>query len=770
MSSSRFVVGFVAGAAASLSLVYVLSYCYGKQEEARSSDDEGGRAVADDPHGDDGKSKGMIHLPSALSVEKLLHSGGSSGTDKNGSFFSDLIHELWDHIDVFLSSMIRETVEPTLSTTLPAPLSSLRFTKLSLGQAPIRLENVVVAHHSDQRCDVKSPRLSRSDSPVPVKVYMDVAWHARCDIRLEGSMGITMGVEEISLHGKLACLVHPMSASPIVSAVNVSFVNVPTIDLNFTGLAAVADVQMIKCKVIQNVQQSMADVMVLPNSMVVRVDPAARFVDLYNPPQGILHSTLVSGKGFQVEKRLMFGRDDVVDVYCVLSLGSKTWTSATVDNCLSPTWNETVDFLYHDPEQILTIHAWDRDQGALDSDDHLGVAFVKVNEALSASHRAMHVELVKSATDATKTGIVLTVQFESVALTSECSSVTTSTLEPNRIRGILEILVVGARDLPIPKSSASTYVKVKVGAQEFVTCTVADAPGVDANNPQYDGGFVVAPQSPDDVKGDVVLTVYNEQVAIGSHSVPIRSLLDLADPSTTQSVPLGKSGGTLEFCAWIRGTNVAHGGGKNSDESRLLLPSANQSPVPSPNRPSRAPSNDTSASTNTAEPTRQSPSSASTIPKSIITRKQSIGKVRVTAVKGFGFKPHRGFFRRVDVPSVYCQLSVDGASDNDERAPNPWRSKAIRNSVNPEWDESSVLPFYDEHDVITICVCDEDRSHLADDGDDVIGSGRISIRTAVEYCSSSSSASKKQRRPVDVTISRRGKGTVAFIAIVVERI
>jgi Ca2+-dependent lipid-binding protein len=769
MSSSRFVVGFVAGAAASLSLVYALSYYYGKREEARSSDsyDEGGRAVADDPHGDDGQSKGMIHLPSALSVEKLLHLGGSSGTDKKGSFFSDLIHELWGHIDVFLSSMIRETVEPTLSTTLPAPLSSLRFTKLSLGQVPIRLENVVVAHHSDQRGDAKSPRLSRSDSPAPVKVYMDVAWHARCDIRLEGSMGIAMGVEEISLHGKLACLVHPTSASPIVSAVNVSFVNVPIIDLNFTGLAAVADVQMIKRKVIQSVQQSMADVMVLPNSMVVRVDPAAVFVDMYNPPRGIVRSTLVSGKGFQVEKRLMFGKDDVVDVYCVLSLGSKTWTSTTVDNCLSPTWNETVDFLYHDPEQILTIHAWDRDQGALDSDDHLGVAFVKVKEARSASHGALHVELLKSETDATKTGIVLTLSFEPVALTSEWSSVTTSTLEPNHIRGILEILVVGARDLTIPKSSASTYVKVKVGAQEFVTCTVADAPGVDAINPQYDGGFVVALQSADDVKGDVVLTVYNEQVAIGSHSVPIRSLLDLADPFKARRVPLGKSGGMLEFCAWIRGTNVAHGGGKTPDEPRRLLPPANRSPVPSPNRSSRAPRNAESATANTAEPNRQSPSSVSTIPKSIVTRKLSIGKVRVTVVKGFGFKPHRGFFRRVDVPSVYCQLSVDAANDNDERAPNPWRTKAIRNSVNPEWDESSVLPFYDEHDVITIRVYDDDRSHLGDAGDDVIGSGRISIRTAVAYCSS---ASKNQRRPVDVTISRKGKGTVAFIAIVVERI
>jgi Ca2+-dependent lipid-binding protein len=774
MSSSRFVVGFVAGAAASLSLVYALSYYNAKreddEEELPPRGNESGSGADDDLRGN-GKhsSKGRNHLPSAADLEKLLHLG-SRGTDKSTvSFFSDLIGELWDHIDMFLSSMIRETVEPTLATTLPAPLNSLKFTKLSLGQVPIRLENVAVAHRSHQ----SGEQLRRSDSPAPVKVYMDVAWHARCDIRLEGAMGIALGVEQISLHGKLACLVHPTTASPIVSAVNVSFVNVPTIDLNFTGLAAVADVQMIKRKVIQSVQQSMADVMVLPNSMAVRVDPAARFVDLYNPPRGILRLTLVSGKGFQVERRLMFGKDDVVDVYCVLSLGSKTWTSTTVDNCLNPTWNETVDFLYHDPEQILTIHAWDRDQGALDSDDHLGVVFVKVHEALGASNdEAMHVELFKSASDATKTGIILALSFESVVLTRECSSVATSTVEPNRVRGVLEVLVVGARDLPVSKSSASTYVKVKVGAREFVTCTVADAPGVDALNPQYDGGFVIALQSPEDLNDDVVLTLYNGQRAIGSHSVPIRSLLDVvADPSTVNRAALGKSGGTLEFCAWVRGTKEVYGGKSRPDESRL--PPANRSSAPSPSRQSQAQQSNRSSTASTSEPNLPTPTRTSTIPRSIVTRRQAIGKVRVTVVKGFGFKPHRGFFRRLDVPSVYCQLFVAGASDdegadgNDERGANPWKTNAVRNSVNPVWDESCVLPFFDERDMIAIRVCDEDRAHLGD-GDDWIGDGRMSIRSAVAYCCPNSS--KKQRRPIDVTISRKGKGTVAFIAIVVEKI
>jgi hypothetical protein len=144
----------------------------------------------------------------------------------------------------------------------------------------------------------------------------------------------------------------------------------------------------------------------------------------------------------------------------------------------------------------------------------------------------------------------------------------------------------------------------------------------------------------------------------------------------------------------------------------------------------------------------------------------------VTVFKGFGFKPHRRIFRRADIPDVYCEVhvregGVDGNFSSSEGIPR-WRTKTVRNSVNPVWNESTELPFYDEADVITIGVFDEDTNRpQVDRNDDFLGAGQIAIRAATLKCSSASS-SPTSRLPIDVAITRQGKGTVAFVAILVE--
>lgn len=68
--------------------------------------------------------------------------------------------------------MVKEIVEPILASTLPGPLSSLRFTKVDLGQEPIRISEVDV--HKTQNGGIK--------------LDMDIVWDGKSDIDLEGSL------------------------------------------------------------------------------------------------------------------------------------------------------------------------------------------------------------------------------------------------------------------------------------------------------------------------------------------------------------------------------------------------------------------------------------------------------------------------------------------------------------------------------------------------------------------------------------------------------
>lgn len=69
------------------------------------------------------------------------------------------------------SQIAKDTVEPILASTLPGPLSNLRFVKLDLGNVPARFSNVDVH---------KTP----NDG---IKLDMDLDWESVCDIELDGA-------------------------------------------------------------------------------------------------------------------------------------------------------------------------------------------------------------------------------------------------------------------------------------------------------------------------------------------------------------------------------------------------------------------------------------------------------------------------------------------------------------------------------------------------------------------------------------------------------
>lgn len=448
------------------------------------------------------------------------------------SFLTEIIHQLWKHINVAGSNMIKEIMEPKFKTMMPGPLASLHFTKLDLGPTPMRMDNIVV-HEIKDGC---------------VQFDMDLLWKADCDIQMKADYGVKLGVKSIGLDGRMSILLKPLTDElPIVSAVQYTFINTPELKLEFTGLAQVADLKVIDSTVKQIISETMESMVVLPIRMLYRMDYDCDIREIYRPPIGIVRLTAMKGRGFIIEKRLL-APDDIPDVYLNVTMAGKKWRTSVIMDSLEPEWNETSDFLLSDYDQTVHIHAWDQDLGPLDPDDDLGMAKLTIGEIMLAG-KTKEVELETE--DGKRTGAFVTFHCEILPFTENLENIAADTNEEHYC-GLVSIIVSKAMNIPVEEELAASFVKVGFGNSSFVTSAIKSSPGIDALNPVYDTYFDV-PLTPAIVRNnsDVVFTLMNGTSILGSGKVKFSLLKERMQVSG--QLPIGTDGCTLDVEVKLRG-------------------------------------------------------------------------------------------------------------------------------------------------------------------------------------------------------------------------
>ena len=92
------------------------------------------------------------------------------GDQLSGTFLTDLLAALWERVALASAAKLRAAVEPAFAEALPGPLRSLRFTRVSMGGVPVRLDNVVV----------HDPR-TNADGAECVEFELDVVWDGLMD-------------------------------------------------------------------------------------------------------------------------------------------------------------------------------------------------------------------------------------------------------------------------------------------------------------------------------------------------------------------------------------------------------------------------------------------------------------------------------------------------------------------------------------------------------------------------------------------------------------
>ena len=584
---------------------------------------------------------------------------------------------------------------------------------------PIKLDNVVVHKLADDKSSVQFD--------------LDVIWDGECDIQMRSDYGLQFGVKSVKLSGRMSFLLCPLTeVLPVVSAIQYSFINVPDLELDFTGLAQVADFTIIDKTIRKMILDILSGMMVLPNRMLYKMDLANDYLKTYQPPLGIVNVTAVRGRGFVIERGVI--TDDVPDVYLLTQFGSSPtpWRTKTVWDDLNPVWNESAHFVLSDYDQNIRIHAWDEDKSPLDPDDDLGEAEMTVGDMLVAGGTA-EVELL---IDEEESGAHVTLACEVLPLTTKYLSSFDNPLcaEPNKLCGCLTILVTKAFDIPLKVEKAATFVKVSFAKQEFFTSVVTDYPGLDALNPNYDASFMVPlttdmVESSADITGEIEFNLINDvDTILGTTTIELSELAVHPGNKIQQKRKIGRSGASIQIQVIMYGI----------DMSKASPPIANAEVVAAI---SEAPTT----------PIRQIAVPSLSMDSPSTPRPGEMGKVRITAVRGRGFKIQKKAFQKDDVPDVYLKMKFSSGRNKQK-----WQTNTIKDSVKPEWNESTNFALNDQEEVLYIDAFDQDKG--VGDSDDFLGSAQITVSELLLQA-------KEVELPLTVTKFGKPVSTGAFITI-----
>lgn len=433
----------------------------------------------------------MSH-PAELASAAVAASIASGGVESVG-FLNDIVAQLWDYINVAGATMTKQIVEPMFHELLPGPLKNLHFTKIDLGPKPIRFDNIDVH--------------SRKEGVI--KLDVDVLWDGECDIDLKATL-VSFGVQKVKLSGRLSVLLCPLvERLPLVTATQVAFVNPPQLQLDFTGAAQLADFSLIDDTIRKIIQDVLAMILVLPNRLLVKIDPTNDYFDTYQHHLGFLRLTVASGHGFVAPKGWI---KDIPDVYCNVRVGaSPPWKTETKNNDLTPEWNQTKDFLLSDHDQRISLQALDDD---LARDDDLGAASITVGKLLLSGSRADLPLVHNDSPTAARVAVECQIYQFVPDLTSLQSP---DHHHPDLMCGLATVIVACAKKVPGERQHLAPHCKVAFCGGKFDTPTVMDLPGCDPNNPAFDAAFRV-PLTAElaSEPTDFVLTLMDRKDKLGS--------------------------------------------------------------------------------------------------------------------------------------------------------------------------------------------------------------------------------------------------------------
>lgn len=441
-------------------------------------------------------------------TRRHLETLGTDNQDESSRWLSYIVQEVWPYVAQIVTFTVQEYIQPALHSAMPAGIPAPRFTRINIGNDPLRIERVSVYERRYSAMDI-----------CPV-LEADIVYEGNPEIEMRYA-GIVFGVQDTQVKGRVEVLFRPLiNRIPLIGAVQVAFINRPQIDYKLTGVAALADQSLIRGTVKSVVEDVFASIAVLPHRVAGKIAPDTDYLHFVAKPLGVLRVAAISGNGFPCTDRnplkQAIGQSELPDVYLRIRHGSKSYDTKPINSCSEPEWQDEIfDFVLttESPSQELQIEAYDSDLG---QDDFLGRAFVLVKDLVNTGVRPIQLE--DSPEDAIP---VVRIAAKWLPLSTNLREAQDALLEQRqgKKRGtycsslLLTVDIDEAKNLP-PKRRP--YVRVRIGRHEFHTSAAYDMPGIfSVENPDFEQSFHVTLDGSVDVTERIqyeVLDLYSGQM------------------------------------------------------------------------------------------------------------------------------------------------------------------------------------------------------------------------------------------------------------------
>ncbi|XP_058390255.1 extended synaptotagmin-2 isoform X3 [Diceros bicornis minor] len=286
---------------------------------------------------------------------------------ERAEWLNKTVKHMWPFICQFIEKLFRETIEPAVRGA-NAHLSTFSFTKVDVGQQPLRINGVkVYTENVDKR-----------------QIIMDlqISFVGNCEIDLEIKRYFCRaGVQSIQIHGTMRVILEPLIGDmPLVGALSIFFLRKPLLEINWTGLTNLLDIPGLNGLSDTIILDIISNYLVLPNRITVPLVSEIQIAQLRFPvPKGVLRIHFIEAQDLQGKdtylKGLVKGKSDP---YGVIRVGNQIFQSKVIKENLSPRWNEVYEALvYEHPGQELEIELFDEDP---DKDDFLGSLMIDLIE------------------------------------------------------------------------------------------------------------------------------------------------------------------------------------------------------------------------------------------------------------------------------------------------------------------------------------------------------------------------------------------------------
>ncbi|KAK4411327.1 Synaptotagmin-5 [Sesamum angolense] len=276
--------------------------------------------------------------------------------------------KLWPFVADAAEAVIKESVEPLLEEYRPPGITSLKFSKLSLGTVAPKIEGI------------------RVQSLKEGQITMDI------DLRWGGDPSIILAVEaalvasipiqlkDLKVFTVVRAIFQLADEIPCISAVVVALLAEPKPRIDYTLKAvggSLTAIPGISDMIDDTVNTIVTDMLQWPHRIVVPIGGIpVDTSELELKPVGKLTVTVIRAK--DLKNMELIGKSDpyvVVHIRPLFKVKTKV-----IDNNLNPVWNQTFDLIAEDKEtQSLILEVFDQDIG---QDKRLGIAKLPLIEVL----------------------------------------------------------------------------------------------------------------------------------------------------------------------------------------------------------------------------------------------------------------------------------------------------------------------------------------------------------------------------------------------------